>query len=194
MQNEVLKTILARRSVRQYEKRQIDDEQLKAILEAATWAPSGANNQSWLFTAIQNPEVLAKLNEYIRKTLIVWEPDEDYAPKLAIRSKAQKEDYNFFFNAPTFIVASNRSGYSNAMADCAAALENIFLAATSLGLASCWINHLRWLTDDKEVRAYLYKLLNIPLEHVICGAAAIGYSTQTPEGKPRREGCINIIK
>ena len=192
MQNEVLRTIMARRSIRQYEKRQIDDEQLNAILEAAIWAPSGNNSQSWLFTVIRNHGVLAELNEVVRQASIVWELDESEAQNLTVREQARQEGYSFFFNAPTLIIASNRPNYINAIADCAAALENIFLAATSLGLGSCWINRLRRLTDDESVRSYLAKL-NIPREHVICGSAVIGYTTQSPEAKPRRDGCVQII-
>lgn len=54
IQNEVLNCILARRSTRIYQERQIDELQLDTILNAAIWALSGGNNQTWLFTAIQN--------------------------------------------------------------------------------------------------------------------------------------------
>lgn len=193
MQNDLLTIIKTRRSIRSFEQRQIEDAQLNTILEAATWAPSGANSQSWLFTAIQNEDTLRELNEVVRQALIVWEPDEDYAPKLGISAKAQTNGYNFFFHAPTFIIASNRPNYSNAMADCATALQNILLTATSLGLGSCWINHLRWLTDVDSVRSHLAKL-GIPQNHMICGAAAIGYAAQTPKPSERKIGTVNIIK
>ena len=53
MKNEVLDCIRARRSTRSFEARQIEPEALDALLEAAVWAPSGGDNQSWLFTAVQ---------------------------------------------------------------------------------------------------------------------------------------------
>mgnify|MGYP000070071395 CR=1 FL=1 len=56
--NEVLKAIKSRRSVRAYTAQQISQEDLNAILEAATSAPSGMNYQTWHFTAIQNAAVL----------------------------------------------------------------------------------------------------------------------------------------
>ena len=193
MNNAVINCIHNRRSVRKFEKRQIADEQLDALLDAAIWAPSGGNNQSWLFTAIQNEAVLLRLNEAVREGFRNWVPDDDYPAKQTIGEKSQKEGYNFYFNAPTLIIASNRPNYANAMADCSLALENIFLAAESIGLSSCYINQLRWLRDDAGVREYLCEL-GIPKEHVICSAAAIGYAAMQPQAPARKEGTTNIIR
>ncbi len=193
IRNEVLDAIRARRSTRQFQKRQIEPEHLNAILEAATWAPSGSNSQSWLFTAIQNEDVLAKINELVREGFRHYIPDDDYLPKHAAKARAQKENYHFFYHAPTLIIASNRPNYQNAMADCALALENIFLAAHSLGLGSCYINQLHWLGNDPKVRSYLFEL-GIPKEHTICSAAAIGYIEKESSAPQRKEGTIRIIK
>ena len=61
--NEVLENIKARRSVRAYTEQQVPEEDLQAILEAATYAPSGMHLETWHFTAIQNVSKLAELNE-----------------------------------------------------------------------------------------------------------------------------------
>ena len=174
MRNEVLDCILARRSTRQFQPGQIQPEQLNALLEAAVWAPSGSNSQSWLFTAVQNREALNKINDLVREGFQRWTPDDDYPAKQGAKATAQREDYHFFYHAPTLIIASNRPNYENAMADCALALENLFLAAQSLGLGSCYINQLHWLRDDQPLRRYMLEL-GIPLEHTICSAAAVGF-------------------
>ena len=168
--NEVLNCIHGRRSTRQFTNEQISPEQLDTLLDAAIWAPSGGNNQSWLFTAIQKADVLLHMNELVREGFQHWVPDEDYPGKLAAKERSQKEGYNFYHNAPTLIIASNRPNYGNAMADCALALQNIFLAAHSLGLGSCYINQLHWLQNDQELRAYLFGL-GIPkrTQDLLCG-------------------------
>jgi len=79
------------------------------------------------------------------------------------------------------------------MADCALALQNIFLAAQSLGLGSCYINQLHWLRDDPSIRAYLLEL-SIPKEHTICSSAAIGFIGKEPTAPIRKEGTIHIIR
>ena len=193
LNNEVLNCIHERRSTRRFTDQQISSEQLDALLDAAIWAPSGGNNQSWLFTAIQKKDVLLHLNELVREGFQHWIPDDDYPGKLGMKKLSQKEGYNFYHNAPTLIIASNKPNYENAMADCALALQNIFLAAQSLGLGSCYINQLHWLRDDPRVRAYLLEL-GIPKEHTICSSAAIGFIGKESTAPIRKEGTIHIIR
>jgi nitroreductase len=193
IQNEVLNCIHARRSTRQFQERQIEPAQLETLLDAAIWAPSGGNNQSWLFTAIQNKDILLKVNQLVREGFQHWIPDDDYPGKLGAKTASQKEGYNFYYHAPTLIIASNKPNYENAMADCSLALENIFLAAQSLGLGSCYINQLHWLRNDPGLREYFFEM-GIPKEHTICNAAAIGYTVRECKPPLRKAGTTNIIK
>lgn len=193
IQNEVLACIHARRSTRRFQRRQLEPEQLETLLDAAVWAPSGSNSQSWLFTAVQNEEILLKLNERVREGFGRWIPDDDYPGKLAAKANAQKQEYNFYYHAPMLIIASNRPNYENAMADCALALENLFLAAQSMGLGSCYINQLHWLRGDLAVRDFLFEL-GIPREHTVCASAAVGYIAAESVAPPRKDGTIRIIK
>ena len=95
--NEVLENIKARRSVRAYTDRQVSEEDLQAILEAATFAPSGMHLETWHFTAIQNADKLAELNERIKGAFA--KSDE---PKLQERghSKAYCCYYQYVFGCP----------------------------------------------------------------------------------------------
>ncbi|MBU3187202.1 nitroreductase family protein [Clostridium estertheticum] len=191
--NEVLDCIRSRRSTRKFKEQQIKEEELKVLLEAATWAPSGGNNQSWLFTAIQNKETLLRINELLRQGFKRWVPDDDYPGKLGVKAVAEKKDCHFFYHAPTLIIASNKPNYENAMADCSLALENLFLAANSIGLGTCYINQLHWLRNDAEFREFLFEL-GIPKEHTICSSAVVGYIDKPSIALSRKEGTINIIK
>ena len=193
IQNEVLNCIHARRSTRDFLDRQVEPEQLDALLDAAIWAPSGGNNQTWLFTAIQSEEKLLQLNELVREGFQSWVPDDDYPGKLGAKAASRRESYNFYYHAPTLIIASNRPNYENAMADCALALENVFLAAQSLGLGSCYINQLHWLRGDVGVRDFLFEL-GIPKEHTICSSAAIGYVRKETSPMLRKPGTIQIVR
>lgn len=191
--NEVLECIRSRRSTRKFKEGQIKGEELEVLLEAATWAPSGGNNQSWLFTAIQSKETLLKINELLREGFKQWIPDDDYPGKLGAKAAAEKKDCNFFYHAPTLIIASNKPNYENAMADCSLAVENLFLAAHSIGLGTCYINQLHWLRNDAKLREFLFEL-GIPKEHTICSSAIVGYIDKPSMVPARKEGTINIIK
>jgi nitroreductase len=176
-----------------FKEQQIEEEQLETLLEAARWAPSGGNNQTWLFTAVQNKDKLLKINELVREGFQHWIPDDDYPGKLGAKTSSAKEGYNFYYHAPTIIIASNRPNYENAMADCSLALENIFLTAQSLGLGSCYLNQLHWLRNDEKLREYLFDL-GIPKEYTICSTAAVGYAVKESNPPVRKEGTIQVIK
>jgi len=191
--NQIIDAIHMRRSTRGFTEQQVEDEKLDTLLDAAIWAPSGGNNQSWLFTAIQNKNILLELNELVREGFQSWVPDDDYPAKQSAKASSQKEHYNFYYHAPTLIIASNRPNYENAMADCALALENIFLAAQSMGLGSCYINQLHWLRNDSKIRNFLFDL-GIPKEHTICSAAAIGYISKKTPILARKPNTTRIIK
>jgi nitroreductase len=193
MARDIIEIIRSRRSTRSFEDRPVLRKDLDLLLEAAIWAPSGSNSQSWLFTAIQNRDILLKLNERLRQGFLVWTPDDDYPAKHGAKAGAQREDFNFYNHAPVLIIASNRPNYENAMADCSLALENIFLAAESLGLGSCYINAPHWLRNDKGVRDFLFEL-GIPREHTICSSAAIGYIKKPSSPPPRKENTIRVIE
>ncbi len=194
LQNLVIDCIHARRSTRSFiPDNQIDDEQLQTLLDAAIWAPSGGNSQTWLFTAIQNKAVLEKINDLVREGFQHWIPDDDYPGKLNAKATSEREGYCFYYHAPTLIIATNRPNYENAMADCSLALENVFLTAQSLGLGSCYINQLHWLRNDEKLREYLFEL-GIPREHTICNTAAIGYINRPSNPPARKEGTTRIIR
>ena len=193
MHQELMRCILSRRSIRRFAEEQIDAGHLDAILEAAIWAPSGGNNQTWLFTAVQRKDVLTKINETLRQGFLTWTPDDEYPSKKKAIVNAQNEKYNYLHHAPTLVIASNVPHYQNGMADCATALQNIFLAATSLGLGSCWINQLRWLTNDPPPRKLLASI-GLPEHHIIYGAAAVGHPAHTPPAPKRKEGTVNIVR
>jgi nitroreductase len=193
MQRDIMDIIRARRSTRSFEDRAVPRRDLDLLLEAAIWAPSGSNSQSWLFTAITKRDTLLELNEKIRQGFLVWTPDDDYPAKQGAKAGARREDFNFYNHAPVLIIASNRPNYENAMADCSLALENIFLTAESLGLGSCYINAPHWLRNDKGIRDFLFGL-GIPREHTICSAAAIGYIKRPSAPPPRKENTIRVIE
>ena len=96
MKQQVLSCIETRRSVRSYEAKQIPDNKRDEILKAAVYAPSGSNNQSWLFTAIQNRKILEDLNEQVRIGFgLLPVAENDYPAKIRAKQNAQKEDYIF---------------------------------------------------------------------------------------------------
>lgn len=185
--NETVKTLLSRRSTRRYKQEQIKDEELNTILNAGLFAPSAMNQQSWYFTVIQNKEVLNKINEVCKSIFLK-------SGNKAFEERAKSESFNLFYNAPTLIIVS---GYQKAIApqiDCAVALENMFLAAESMDIGSCWIHAITSFSNTEEGTALL-KELSIPEGYSVFGSGAFGYKAPgTDNIAPRRENVLNIIK
>ncbi|MHB9033378.1 MAG: nitroreductase family protein, partial [Anaerolineae bacterium] len=131
-ENEILRIIKQRRSVRRYQALQIKDEELKAILEAGRYAPYGGT-QSWHFTAVQNKGLLTKLNTAAKAVA-----SASGVPHLAALGNSPQHDC--LHGAPTLIlVSADSQAFPPLDADCAAANQNMLLAAESLGVSSCWI-------------------------------------------------------
>lgn len=186
--NEVLKNIRTRHSVRTYTQRQVSDADLALILAAATMAPNGMHLETWHFTAIQNPDVLVRLNEAVKGAFA-----KSSEPRL--KERGHSATYCCYYHAPTLVLVSNEPTQWWAAMDCACALENMFLAAASLGIGSCWINQIGQTCDDSGVRALLTEL-GVPANHKVYGCAALGYE---PEGTPVKEkrvkeGTITIVR
>jgi nitroreductase len=172
--NAVLENILTRRSIRAFKEEQIKDEELDLILQAGVYAPSGMNKQSWQFTVVQNKEKIELLAKVVREAL------------------GRDAGYNFYA-PPTLIMLSNEKDNTNGLADCSCALENVFLMANSLGIGSCWINQLKTICDEKEVREVLTSF-GIPENHIVWGMASIGYPASIPAVHERKDGIIKFLK
>lgn len=96
---------------------------------------------------------------------------------------------------PSLVIVSNDPTQWWAGMDCACAIENMFLAARSLGIGSCWINQLGTTCDDPEVRAYLTSL-GVPENHKVYGCVALGYQAEGVSLKEKtvKEGTITIVE
>ncbi len=184
---DLLNVIKSRRSTRSYTEKQVSVEDLKQILEAASYAPSGMNYQTWHFTAIQNQEALKVLNDVIKKAFAKSHDKH-------LQDRGNNENYCCYYHAPTLIIVSNEATQWWASMDCACAIENMFLMATSLGISSCWINQLGTTCDDEEVRDYIASL-GIPSNHKVYGCVALGYGNTTVVVKDKvlKDNVITII-
>lgn len=153
--SEMIDLIKTRRSIRKFAEKEIEKNDLEAIAECAVYAPSAMNRQTWQFTVVSKKQDIKRLAEAVRKAL-------------------GRDEYNMYDPA-ALIICSNSDENPFGRDDCACAIQNIFLAAHSLGIGSVWINQVRQVDLDPEVRKVLTSL-QIPEDHRIFGTAALGYS------------------
>ena len=183
--------IKRRRSVRRYTAEQIPDEALKTILECGLYAPSGRGCQYSRFIVIQDPDVMERLNGMIRDELAGREmvPGSSMCKGIA---RARQEGYHFIHHAPTLINVVSPRDHDNSMANCACALMNMQLAASALGVASCWSNQLHWLTDVPEIRKVL-ATFGLREDEDVFGSLSLGFAAADPgTPAPRRKGRVQF--
>ncbi len=140
---DVLDVIKSRRSVRKYKPEQISREQLDKIIEAGIYAPSAHNQQPWHFTVIQNRELLAGINSFVREAMSKSEDEW-------VRKMGSKPDFKVTYDAPTLVIVSGRKDGMVWRTDCAAAIQNMLIAAESMDIGSVWLGLMRFLFADKK--------------------------------------------
>jgi nitroreductase len=115
----ILQSIFSRRSIRKFTGETVIPDQLDILLQAGMSAPSAVNSQPWEFVVITESDLLSGLQEIL--------PYGKFpAPVVILVCGSQR-------------VARNPAGLMFWIQDCSAATENILLAATALGLGSCWV-------------------------------------------------------
>jgi len=159
-----LDCIKTRYSCRNFSDQEIPRDVLETLADAAKHAPSGMNRQTFQFTVVANREKIAALCAVMGKVL-------------------EKENYNMYKPA-ALIMCSDEVENTNGLADCSCALQNIFLAAHELGVGSVWINQLKLICDNPEIREML-TAFGVPANHNVWGIAALGYDAGEHKAKDR---------
>lgn len=173
---DTLDAIKNRRSIRKYKTDPVDDKTLETILDAARLAPSWSNTQCTRLIVVRDSDMRSKLADAI----------------IPVPTLAANPAVNAFRVAPVTIIAcaeKNVSGCFNGqtytdkgeywfMFDVALAMENLALAAASLGLGTVHVG----LFDTQKVAA----LLNVPDNYHIVEMTPLGYPEFQPNARPRK--------
>ena len=185
--NETIASILGRRSIRSYKSTPVEKEKIEIILKCCQHAPSGMDRQPWHFTVVTNRALLDKISAENKKIQLKADDEE-------LRRRAEAPDFDNFWGAPMAIIVSGDTNVSSAPADCANAVENMAIAAHSLGLGSCYIASFKAALERPEGE-YLLRELRIPKGYAPFYALALGYSSESlGERSPRKKGTITFIE
>lgn len=169
--NEVIQAMLTRRSCRAYTPEQVRDEQLEQILLAGTYAASGMGKQAGKIVVVQDPETREQLR----------------AMNAAVMGGG---DMDPFYGAPTILIVLADSQVGTWQEDGSLVMGNLMLAASTLGVASCWIHRAREEFDSPEGKALLRKW-GIPETYRGVGHCILGYAAaELPAARPRKTDFI----
>lgn len=171
--SDVIKNIKERRSIRKYKEDMIPKEIIEKIVEAGTYAPSGMGKQSSIILAITNKEVRDKLSR--------------------LNAKIMGVDSDPFYGAPVILVVLAKKDIPTYIYDGSLVMENLMLAANSLGIGSCWIHRAKEEFETGEGKEIL-KSLGIEDEYEGIGHCILGYKAEEGTLKPRKDNYVYYIE
>lgn len=160
----VFEAIKKRRSIRKFADKKVTDKQIEKLLEAARWAPSAGNLQSWFFIVVKDKRTKEKIAQaawagrFLAKAPVIIVSCADLARSAGKYGKKGTSLY--------------------AIQDATIASQNICLMATEMGLASVWIGGFQ----EEAVK----KILNLPFSLRPIAILPIGYPAETPKPPSRR--------
>ena len=172
--NQVLEALKNRRSIRKYKTEQIKDEELNAVLEAGTYAPTAMGKQSPIIIAVTNREMRDRLS--------------------AMNAAVMGSQNDPFYGAPVVLVVLADKSVGPYLYDGSLVLGNLMLAAHAEGLGSCWIHRAKEEFESAEGKQIL-RDLGVEGEYEGIGHCILGYpAAPAAEPKPRKENYVYYIK
>ena len=161
--NEVMRTIFQRRSIRKYQNKAVEEEKLVLLMQAAMAAPSARNNQPWEFVVITKPEKMAEFRKGMKY-------GNYNAPAAIVVCSSPK-------------VMQNSDAQKYWIQDCSAAVENILIAAVSLGLGTVWLG----VYPKEETIQTVREIVSLPEEITPLAVLYVGYPDEDKEAQTRFE-------
>lgn len=163
--------MLKRRSVRKYLPNKVEEDKIDKLLHYAMSGPSAVNRQPWEFYVVTNEDILDKICKAGHFT-------KHYSPlKIVVcgnTSKALPLKFKEYW-----------------VQDCSAAIENILLGVTDMGLGACW----EGVYPQKNLADKLSDLLKLPSSHIPLAILSIGYSDEDPTPRDQyNEKKIHYVK
>lgn len=174
--NEVLNVIKNRYSCRDFNGETIENEKIEALALAAIQAPSAMNRQAWQIVVIKDKNLIDQMDHYAMEELKNREDKSLYERMMSRGGK-------LFYNASVVIVVAIEEGKK---LDCGIVVENIALAATSLGLGNCICGMASLPLSSEE-----YSKKIIPEGYVFGTSILVGYATND-EGCPHEPDMSKI--
>ena len=179
LKNQVVETIMTRRSVRQYKPQAVEREKMQTIVECGINAPNAMNKQPWEVRVVDNADYINGVTELYKKA----------NPKAA-EDPAFK---NMFRNAPTVVFIGHDTKSESSPFDCGLLAENMMISAWSMGIGSCWLGSPARFMKTPEAAEYLQKLgFSEGYELLYC--IGFGYPDEAPAAKPREAAKVKFVE
>lgn len=190
--NTVFENIYLRRSVRAYKPNDVPDDIIRELIKAGTYAPYSpypTRDQPRRFVVIKNREMIDRLSERAKKLWLDAGTSSGPESKLPenLMKALKMPEFNIFYKAPVLILMfAMPDTHTSHEYDCAAAAENMLIAARSLGIGSCWIGFGMPLGSNQNTLAEL----DVPEGYRLMVPLIFGYPVKDSETPPPRDADV----
>jgi len=179
VKNQVVETIMTRRSIRQYKPQAVEREKMQTIVECGINAPNAMNRQAWEVRVVDNADYINGVTGLYKKA----------NPKVAEDPTFK----NMFRNAPTVVFIGRDTQSESSPFDCGLLAENMMISAWSMGIGSCCLGTPARFMRSPEAAEYLQKLgFSEGYELLYC--IGFGYPDETPAAKPRDAAKVKFVE
>ncbi|MBW1741968.1 MAG: nitroreductase family protein [Deltaproteobacteria bacterium] len=175
--NELLRN---RRSIRDFEDKDVPLELIEEIVKDSCLAPSSGNGQPWRFVIVKNGEWIERLSEESKKNFLSYLDENPDAPIKKYEKTLRKEGFNVFYNAPCLVFILGPKSIQSVHVDCALAACYFMFSAAEMGLGTCWVGLGANIRDPEICRT-----IGIPEDCRIVAPIILGYPKNVP-APPRR--------
>jgi len=174
--------LVKRRSVRNFQDREVSLSLLLEIIKISCLAPNASNRQPWRFIIVSKRDLIEKL-AYESKSNLLKDLDSNPSPLLKqYEPILRNERYNVFYNAPCLIYITGPKDVRSLDVDSALAASYLMLAATTRGLGTCWV-----ALGSRIKNPDILKEIGLPADHRIVAPIIVGYPEKIPETPKRNE-------
>jgi nitroreductase len=169
-----------RRSIREFEDKDVPLPLIEEIIADGCEAPNGGNRQPWAFIVITNKDLMKRCSDESKMNILLEIDRHPNSTLSGYKMILQNKEFNVFYNAPCLIYIAGLRTVHSANVDCALAASYLMLSAADRGLGTCWIN-LGSVIKDKE----LLKEIGLPYDYSIVAPIILGYPAKIPGKTPR---------
>lgn len=174
--------LLKRRSIRNYEEKEVPLETIKGIIRESCLAPSSGNGQPWKFIVVHNKGWIKKLSDESKRNLLPAVEKNPDSPLKKYESALRDNAFNVFYNASCLVYIGCSKGIRSAHEDCALAACYFMLSAAAMNLGTCWVA-LGSSMEDPGIR----REIGMPEDYQIIAPIIVGYPRIAPEKPVRNE-------
>lgn len=190
----ILELMKHRRSIRKYEKRQVERQIMENIIEAGLYAPNAGGGQRSLIVGIRDAELTEKIGKLNIARFDRSRLSGSYVSKDQPSIIDDPSMKSGFYGAPSVCIVFGPKNFLYSIPDAFCCAENMVLSATAFGVSSCIVTRGED-TFDNEIGASLLKEWNIPENYAARCFVLLGYCKgEYPTAKPRKTNRSRIIE